>query len=190
MRVRNAHSTTIDSHAPGAVFDVDPEHAAYAGLLRAGLLVPATAGDVRFGPSDPPPSPAAVRELVAGVNARNRQIEDLHGAVEALTAERAARDEAGQALQRRVNELEALLALRAGAPVEEGAIAAAVRASSAALTKRFDVAYAELVSKHDALAAENAKLKLDLAALLAAPAKAEAPDAPVENAKPARTPKA
>lgn len=176
MRVRNTHSSAIDSHEPGALFDVDPEHAAWKPLLKSGLLVPATAGDVRFGPNDPPPSPAAVRELVAGVNARNREIEGLHAAVEDLTRERAGLAEDGRALQQRVNELEALLALRAGAPVEEGAVAAAVREAEEALSKRFDAAYAELLAKHDALAAENAKLRADLEQLTV-PASAEKPAA-------------
>ncbi len=182
MRVRNAHSAAVDGHEPGALFDIDPAHPGFAPLLRSGQLVPATANDVRFGANDPPPSPAAVRELVAGVNARNRTIEELSSAVDQLTAERSTRDEAARTLQGRVNELEALLSVRAGAPVDVAAISDAVRAAEEALTKRFDAAYAEL-------AAENARLRADLDGLLAAPAASNTPastDAPAPAEKPAR----
>ena len=182
MRVTNRHTSDIDGHRPGASFDVDPDHAAWKPLLKAGVIVPASAGDVRFGPNDPPPSPEAVRELVAGVNARNRQIEALHETVEALTAERSAERVGAAALQGRVNELEALLALRAGATPDEAPIRAAVQAAEAALTERFDAAYAELSAKYDAVVAENAKLRADLDGLLAA--------APADAAKPAKPPKA
>jgi|GEM_PF-5710940 len=191
MRVRNAHTSAIDSHEPGATFDVDPAHPGFAPLLRSGQLVPATASDVRFGANDPPPSAAAVRELVAGVNARNRTIEELHAAVDALTRAKAVAGDDARVLQARVNELEALLALRQGAPVEEGAIAAAVRDAESALTARFDAAYASLRGQHDALVTENAHLRADLDGLLAAPAKAaaDASDASAPAEKPARTPR-
>lgn len=182
MRVRNAHSSAIDGHEPGALFDVDPGHPGFAPLLKAGHLIPATARDVRLGPNDPPPSPAAVRELIAGVNASHRAIEDLHAAVEELTRERDASVESARGLQQRVNELEALLALRPGAPTEGDA----VREAEAALTARFDAAYAELQSKHDALASENAKLRADLEQLTA-PAKPAENEASAPAEKPAPT---
>jgi hypothetical protein len=196
MRVRNAHSADIDGHLPGATFDVDPEHPAWAPLLRAGTIVPATAGDVQFGANDPPPSAAAVRELIAGVNARNREIEELHGAVEALTTDRADARDVARGLQARVNELEAVLALRPGAATDEGAVSAAVRAAEETLTKRFDAAYAKLRDSHDDLAREriglidardaalsdNAKLKADLDGLLSA-APAAAPSEPTKPTK-------
>lgn len=194
MRVRNAHTSAVDGHKPGALFDVDPDHAAWKPLLAAGVLVPASASDVRFGPDDPPPSTEAVRELVAGINARNREIDALHESVESLASEHAAERAKSAALQARVNELEALLALRQGATPDEAPIRAAVQAAEAALTARFDAAYEELAAGRDALATENARLKTDLDALLAAPAKpaVEAVEAVVDTAtpKPAKPPKA
>ena len=182
MRVTNRHTSDIDGHAPGTSFDVDPYHAAWAPLLRGGLIVPASAADVRMGANDPPPSPAAVRELIAGVNARNREIDALHESLEALTRDRDGERAKTASLQARVNELEAVLALRAGATPDDAPIHAAVAAAEATLTARFDAAYAELRAKHDALASDNAKLKADLDALQAAP-KAEAPE-PTKPAKP------